>query len=248
VGRILSMYGSTPEGLQQAMPAIQAAFPGAQLVGIDSINIPGIGIVDVGLGFDQGGNQGWAWQPDSDGTGGAGAGSGSANGMGSGAFGDSIRAKIQQLMNPGDPMDSPVYQGAMRAYDAQQQRGTDRTRNAIAERMAASGQANSGAMDAQIGAAEQAAGEASASFSGELGVRALEQQRQEIMQALQLGAGLMTDEQRLALTEKLGLINANLQQQGITNQANQYNSNMGWEQAQYSDAMNRIPWATIFGQ
>jgi hypothetical protein len=102
-------------------------------------------------------------------------------------------------------------------------------------------------MDSQIGAAEQASGEASANFAGNLGIRALEGQRDQIMQALQIGAGLMTDEQRLALTEKLGLINANLQQQGITNQNNQYNSSMGWEQAQYADTINRIPWQTLFG-
>jgi hypothetical protein len=249
VGRILSQFPDTPEGLQAAMPQIQQAFPGATMAGRDSINIPGIGIVDVGVGFAGGGGQGWAWQPDSDMAGGAGgaAGAGAVGAGGGGAFGDSIRARIQQLMSPSDPMGSPVYQGAMRAYDQSQQRGTDRTRNAIAERMAASGQANSGAMDSQIGAAEQASGEASANFAGNLGIRALEGQRDEIMQALQLGAGLMTDEQRLALTEKLGLINANLQQQGITNQNNQFTSNMGWEQAQYSDLMNRIPWQTIFG-
>jgi hypothetical protein len=244
VGRILSQFPDTPEGLQQAMPQIQQAFPGAQLVGQDKINIPGVGIVDVGVGFSQGGGQGWAWQT-GDGAGGAGSG----QTAGGGAFGDAIRNQIMALMGQGgNPTDSPVYQGAMRAYNTQQQRGADTTRNAIAERMAASGQANSGAMDAQIGAAEQAAGENSAAFAGNLGIRALEQQREEIMQALQLGAGLMTDEQRLALTEKLGLINANLQQQSITNQNNQYTSNMGWEQAQYSDLMNRIPWTTIFGQ
>jgi hypothetical protein len=167
--------------------------------------------------------------------------------MGGGAFGDSIRAKIQQLMNPGNAMSDPVYQQAMGAYNTQAQRGMEDQRNAIAERMAASGQTNSGAMDSRLLGAEQAAGEAKATFAGNLGIRALEGQRDQIMQALQIGAGLMTDEQRLALTEKLGLINASLQQQGITNQNNQYNSNMGWEQAQYTDTMNRIPWQTLFG-
>ena len=131
----------------------------------------------------------------------------------------------------------------MQAYDTQQQRGADRMRNAIAERMAASGQANSGAMDSQLLAAEQQAGEASASFAGELGVRALEQQRDELMQALQIGAGLMTEEQRLAITEKLGLINANLQQQSVTNQNNQFNQNLGWDQAQWETLQNLLPYS-----
>jgi hypothetical protein len=249
VGRILSQYGASPQALQQALPQIQAAIPGTTIVGVDSLNIPGIGIVDVGGNFEGQGSQNWWWGPDSEqgaGGGGAGAGAGAGTGSGTGMggeFGDSIRARIQQLMNPGDPMDSPVYKGAMRAYDVQQQRGADRTRNAIAERMAASGQANTGAMDNQILAAEQQAGENSASFAGNLGIRALEQQREEIMQALQLGAGLMTDEQRLALTEKLGLINANLQQQSITNQNNQFNQNLGWDQATFQWIQNLLPFA-----
>jgi hypothetical protein len=69
------------------------------------------------------------------------------------------------------------------------------------------------------------------------------------MQALQIGAGLMTDEDRLALTEKLGLINAALQQQGlglqqqqITNQNNQFQSTLGWDMAQYPGQQNYLAW------
>ena len=249
VGRILSGYPDTPEGLQAAMPQIQQAFPGATMAGRDSINIPGIGIVDVGVGFAQGGGQGWAWQPDSDMAGGAGGtGSGSAGSYG-GDMGNDLKTAIARLMNPNqNPMDSPVYTQAMRAYDTTAQRGMESQRNAIAERMAASGQANSGAMDSQLLGAEQAAGESKANFAGNLGIRALEQQRNEIMQALQLGAGLMTDQQRLALTEKLGLINANLQQQGITNQNNQFNSSLGWDMAQFGYGANTQPWNMATGR
>jgi hypothetical protein len=242
VGRILSQFPDTPEGLAQAMPHIQAAFPGATLAGRDSVNIPGIGIVDVGVGFSQGGGQGWAWQPDSEqgGAGGAGAYGSSGAGGGGGAYGDDIRAKISQLIGQnGNPMDSPVYQNSMRAYSTEQQRATEAERNAIAERMAASGQANSGAMDSRLLGAEQASGEAKASFGGALAERAMMQQRDEIMQALQIGANLMTEQQRIALTEKLGLINANLQQQGITNQNNQFNQNLGWDQAAWEWLQNQ---------
>jgi hypothetical protein len=42
----------------------------------------------------------------------------------------------------------------------------------------------------------------------------------------------------------LGLINANLQQQTITNQNNQFNQNLGWDQSQFEWLQNLIP----FGQ
>jgi hypothetical protein len=215
----------------------------------DKVQLPDGTIVDIIVGgTPQGGGNGFAWQVEGQGGSGQGASYGTSTGGMGGAFGDSIRARIQELMRPSDPMGSPVYQGAMRAYDQSQQRGTDRTRNAIAERMAASGQAHSGAMDSQIGAAEQAAGEASANFAGNLGIRALEGQRDQIMQALQMGAGLMTDEQRLALTEKLGLINANLQQQGITNQSDQFNSSLGWDMARFGYGANTQPWNMATGR
>lgn len=239
IGRILSQFPDTPAGLQQAMPLIQQAFPGATLAGTDSVNIPGIGIVDVGVGFSQGGGQGWAWQPDSEQGGAGGAGASGAGGAG-GAYGDEIRAKISALMGQsGNPMDSPVYQNSMRAYSTEQQRATESERNAIAERMAASGQANSGAMDSRLLGAEQASGEAKASFGGALAERAMMQQRDEIMQALTIGAGMLTQQQRLALTEKLGMINANLAQQGITNQNNQFNQNLGWDQSMWEYDRNQ---------
>lgn len=61
VGRILTNFPDTAEGLGQALPHIQQAYPGTQLVGKDKLNIPGVGIIDVGKGFSAGGGQGWQW-------------------------------------------------------------------------------------------------------------------------------------------------------------------------------------------
>lgn len=49
VGRILAKYPSTPEGLRQALPEIQALFPGTTITGGrgDKIMIPGVGLTDV---------------------------------------------------------------------------------------------------------------------------------------------------------------------------------------------------------
>lgn len=64
LGRILSNYADTPQGLTQAMGDIQRAYPGSQLLDggkSGKVLIPGVGIVDVGVGFGSGGGNGWAW-------------------------------------------------------------------------------------------------------------------------------------------------------------------------------------------
>jgi hypothetical protein len=61
IGRILSYYPPTPDGLTSAMPEIQKAYPGTTRVGDDKIDIPDVGLVDVGLSFSIGGGVGWWW-------------------------------------------------------------------------------------------------------------------------------------------------------------------------------------------
>jgi hypothetical protein len=186
-------------------------------------------------------------------TGAAGGQAGQAGASSGPAFDEAVRQMVLRLMRqqPTDITNDPVYQGAMSAYGQQQQRAKERNRNAIAERSAAEGTLNTGGFSDRILGAEQQQGEAEASFAGNLGIRELERQREEVMQALQIGAGLMTDEDRLALTEKLGLINAALQQQGlglqqqsITNQNNQFNQNLGWDMSQFQWLQNMLPFLT----
>jgi hypothetical protein len=61
VGRILARYPPTPDGLTEAMPDIQKAFPGTTRIGDDKIDIPDVGVIDVGLSFSIGGGVGWWW-------------------------------------------------------------------------------------------------------------------------------------------------------------------------------------------
>jgi hypothetical protein len=268
VGRILSQYTPSPEGLQSALAEIQALFPGTKILGTDGLYIPGVGTIDVGGNFndDIQGNENWWWgaeldangNPYPDAAGASGAAGGASGAGGSGLYGgaggtgsgrsqsgyDGLVAQLQQFINqsPVDVSTNPAYRGAIDAYNAQQQRGAESTRNAIAERMAASGQTNSGAYDAQLLKADQTADLNSASFAGDLGYRALESQRDDILQALQIGAGLMTAEQEMALREKLGMINAELSQQQIWNQNNQFNQNLGWLMDQWDWLQDLIPY------
>lgn len=73
VGRVLQQYPNTPQGLQDALPAIQQIVPGAKIVGTngDKIDFGGfidakgdrINIVDVLRGGALGG-QAWQWLAD----------------------------------------------------------------------------------------------------------------------------------------------------------------------------------------
>jgi hypothetical protein len=62
IGRILWRYPPTPESLAEALPAIQARYPGTTQVGQDKLQIPEWGLIDVGVDFGPGHGQSWAWQ------------------------------------------------------------------------------------------------------------------------------------------------------------------------------------------
>ncbi|MEO8071028.1 MAG: hypothetical protein ABI652_06470 [Acidobacteriota bacterium] len=63
VARVLENYPPTPSGLVAALPAVQAAMPGTTQVGKDKLDIPGVGVVDVGVAFSNGGGVSWGWMP-----------------------------------------------------------------------------------------------------------------------------------------------------------------------------------------
>lgn len=64
VGRILSQYPHTIDGLGAAMAEIQMAYPGTQFDGRDKITIPGVGTIDVLLAAGgPGGGAAWQWLP-----------------------------------------------------------------------------------------------------------------------------------------------------------------------------------------
>ncbi len=68
VGRILSNYDPSGEGLTAAMQEIQQAYPGATFDGKDKVTIPGLGVIDV-LVNAGGENRSWAWQDQTNGPG-----------------------------------------------------------------------------------------------------------------------------------------------------------------------------------
>ena len=110
---ILSKYPATPEGLKQAMPAIQQAFPGAYLEDSDEFILPGLGRVDIGQNFEGGdpSKMNWTWQASWEKPGavpGAGPAGGSYATLGSIAGGGSLADRNRQFM-----MDDPGFKFAL---------------------------------------------------------------------------------------------------------------------------------------
>ena len=62
VGRILSQFPPTVQGLAQAAEQVAAAYPGATFNGKDKLTIPGVGEIDVLKGAGNGG-EAWQWLP-----------------------------------------------------------------------------------------------------------------------------------------------------------------------------------------
>lgn len=120
IGRILAGYDPTVSGLQQALSAIQAKYPGTTLQGLDKLQIPNVGLVDV-LQNAKAGGTGWWWGSMTDAAGNPIG--GSASGVGaSGGGGTSSAPSGGSGLNAGS-LDSLFSDPAGRlAMDAVQQR------------------------------------------------------------------------------------------------------------------------------
>lgn len=123
---------------------------------------------------------------------------------------DAILASLQEIIKQnsgplGDVGATPQAQANRNAT----QRAAEFQRSAMAERLSAEGlgnlegEAGSGAFDSEVAGINQARGEANAKYEAELADRMLTQRHDRLMSALQLGAGYLTDEQRLQLQQEL---------------------------------------------
>lgn len=162
------------------------------------------------------------WQ----GGGGSGGGGGSWGGGGSGGGGgdwgsranglyDMLMQRAQQGLNLNAK--DPIIANQVNSFRAEQTRGV---RNNLAQMAEAGGPQNNLNMERRMGneqAARATGGMQAQLMQNELGAR-----RQEIQNALSQMGGMLDSQQSLALQRELGLIDANLRQQGITNQNNQF--------------------------
>lgn len=186
-------------------------FPDALATGEDTIRLNG-----VEYDILSSGNQ-WIFIRDTPGGGGGGTAVG--GGATSQALLDLLQKIIEQNSQPmGDVSGTP----AAMAYQAANQRGADFTRSALAERLAAEGQGatqgegGSGALTSDLLGLEQAKGERQAQYEAQLSERLLTDRQNRLLQALQLGMGYMTDQQRIQLQAELQQTNSALDYLRIT--------------------------------
>lgn len=163
---------------------------------------------------------------------------------GSGALSDAFTQTLMSHLNwpIGASLSDPALAAQSNAYGVGQQRARDQARESLAERMAAQGIGSSGAMDSGIERLYQRQGENQATFDANLVGDELNRQRQELLSYAQMAGSRLSDQERNALTARLGEIDAELRKQGINNQAAQYDSSMGWNQAIWNYLQNQAPW------
>ena len=143
---------------------------------------------------------------------------------------DSIRSYIERIMGK-DPYavnaDDPAFRAASDAYRLSQNRSLQRNREAMAERMAASGTMGGG-FDSWLGGAMQNMGENQAGYDAKLVLDRQQQQLSQLENALKVGAGLLTADQEAQVKLKI----ADLQKAIADGQLGYqyYNANLGNQQ------------------
>ena len=158
------------------------------------------------------------------------------------AFGDRSNSLWNTLLqrsaqglniNPNDP----IIANQVSAFGAQQERAG---RNYLAELAESEGpNANLGGEQRLVA---ERAGQATGALQAQLVGNELMARRQEIQNALTQMGGMLSDEQRMALQLKLGLIDANLRQQQVTNQNTQFGADLGLraeDRASYWDSVRQ---------
>ena len=156
------------------------------------------------------------------------------------------QAMLDQLTKSRNPsLSDPGLKAQSDAYSVGQQRARDQARASIAERFAANGIADSGAMDQGIAGLFQQQGENQGTFNANLVGNELQNQRTELLNYMQLAGSRLTAQEAQALQAKLADIDANLRQQGITNQNDQFGRTQGWNEDIWSYLANMYPQQTV---
>lgn len=127
-----------------------------------------------------------------------------------------LMARAQQGLDVN--ANDPAVKGQTDAFSAQQQRSR---RDFLADQAEGSSNFATGAQLGQARMTAEKLGQNVGGFQAELMGREISARREEIQNALTQMGGMLSDQQRLALQRELGLLDANLRQQTINNQAGQ---------------------------
>lgn len=163
---------------------------------------------------------------------------------GTNAYNEQMRQiLLQQIRGLSAPTtaEDPEVAPAIGAFNTQSQRDQATNRDALAERFYAQGDngsaLNSGGFNTSVQQGlEKSAGDR-ANFTGSTILAVAQQKRSQLMQMLQTAtqAGLTDAAQQIQA--KIAELDANLRQQGISNQASQFTQAQGQQNAQFGDSL-----------
>jgi len=155
------------------------------------------------------------------------------------AFNQAMLDQLTKSRNPS--LSDPGLKSQADAYSVGQQRTRDQARAALAERLAANGISDSGAMDQGVAGLFQTQGENQGAFNAKLVGDELQNQRSELLNYMQLAGNRLTAQETQALQLKLADIDAELRRQAMTNQADQFGRTQGWNEDMWSYLANQYP-------
>lgn len=127
---------------------------------------------------------------------------------------------MEQYNRNAAPVDAndPIIRRASQIHDAASQRAFNGGREAMAARAAAGG-TPTGASDAYLQSSAENLAKDQSGYESGLMMDELKQRRQQIMQSLSLGAGVLNADENRMLQDKLGTIEAELKQLGLSTDA-----------------------------
>lgn len=143
--------------------------------------------------------------------------------------------------------DDPTFKAQDQANKIQSQRAAERARMSTVQRMHAQGFGDSGAEDGAISRLEQQRGETDQKLNASLRMNFLEEERQKYSQALQLGAGIMTSQQEMALRERLAAIQAQLAREDLEFRKNYAYDSLGQQFGLSLAQMQQNAMGSFFG-
>ena len=195
-------YPDTPDGLAKWV-ADHPEF-GVTLVNggkSGKIQLPDGSIVDVGIAFGAGGGRGWSWQTGDGGGGSAAVATSPSQPNVDPALRSAFMQKLIAMLGAqgqGLGLDNPTIAAQFNPQAQIMQRTADAQRASAAEAGYASG-AGSGALAGQNQSILENRGLQQSSALGNLQGQQLDREIQQVQQALSIGAGLLTQDQQIAL-------------------------------------------------
>lgn len=149
---------------------------------------------------------------------------------------DQIQAMIGSANQPVDPND-PIIKANTDAFRNEATRGARQGQAALAEQNAYRG-ITTGARDAGTAGLYENAGRSTADYQGQQLTNERTARRNQLQQALSISLGQNNADQTRELQAEIAAIDAQLRQQGVTNQNNQFYDSLGLSAAEQQALLN----------